>query len=88
MWSLGFKESLDEFGERTLSPSRFKDDIAIRPHVVGDIRHADAQSRRLDHGEVVCGITNGDDLGHRNSQHIGKAREPVPLSTPAGMSSR
>ena len=47
MWSLGFKESLDEFGERTLSPSRFKDDIAIRPHVVGDIRHADAQSRRL-----------------------------------------
>ena len=33
MWSLGFKESLDEFGERTLSPSRFKDDIAIRPHV-------------------------------------------------------
>lgn len=86
MWSLGFKESLDEFGERTLSPSRFKDDIAIRPHVVGDIRHADAQSRRLDHGEVVCGITNGDDLGIPSIS--ARRVSPVPLSTPAGMSSR
>ncbi len=46
MRTLGLEESLDELGERAVGPGRFKNDIAIRPHVVGDIRHADSQPRR------------------------------------------
>ena len=68
----------------SVGPGRFKNDIAIRPHVVGDIRHADSQPRRFDHGEVVCGIANGDGLGHRDSQHIGKACEPHPFVNACG----